>query len=98
LHLEHGIPDPPGEEVTVLLEPFNLLLPFFAELLPTFHRLFWGRYDPARHSVLPLGVFTDRAMALTALGIDIQLSTACFADLRGDHSLSPLSVHFSEPL
>src|SRR5208337_263006 len=65
---------------------------------PDFSPALWRRYDPARHSVLPLGVFTDWAMALTALGIDIQISTAYFADLRGDRSPSPLTVHFSELL
>ena len=37
-------------------------------------------------------------MALTALGVNLQLCTAHFTDPRGDCALSPLPVHISEPL
>ncbi len=37
-------------------------------------------------------------MALTALSVNLQLCTTHFTDLRGNCALSPLPIHFSEPL
>ncbi|HTY20244.1 MAG TPA: hypothetical protein VMC44_01280 [Geobacteraceae bacterium] len=54
-----------------------------------------GNGDP---SSLPLRIFTDRAVDLAALGIDIQLFTAYLTDSSRDRSLCGFTKFFPELL